>query len=128
MDNYLLILIVILGAAFIGCMYFLYRYRQLCNYVQGEKSKLDDEVRNLHESLSILQASEKKKDNLIAVLEQKNKDTCALLASNQSNIIDLKSADADKQRIIAEKQQRISELEAEVANKTDKINYSQQQI
>ena len=128
MDNYLLILIVILGAAFIGCMYFLYRYRQLCNYVQGEKSKLDDEVRNLHESLSILQASEKKKDNLIAVLEQKNKDTCALLASNQSNIIDLKSADADKQRIIAEKQRRISELEAEVANKTDKINHSQQQI
>lgn len=128
MDNYLLILIVILGAAFIGCMYFLYRYRQLYNYVQGEKSKLDDEVRNLHESLSFLQASEKKKDNLIAVLEQKNKDTCALLASNQSNIIDLKSADADKQRIIAEKQRRISELEAEVANKTDKINHSQQQI
>lgn len=128
MTNYLLISIVIFGATCIGCLYFLFRYRQLYNYVQGENHKLEDENRNLRSSFSRLQTSEKKKDNLIAVLEQKDKETCALLASNQSNIIELKSADADKQRVIDELRQRISELEAEATNKNDEINNSLQQV
>lgn len=128
MDNYLLILIAILGAAFIGCMYFLYRYRQSYNYVQGENQQLDDEIQNLRSSLTKSKESEKKKDNLVAVLEQKDKDTSESLASCQSRISELETASADKQRIIDEKQQYISELEAEVANKTNDINNSQQQI
>ena len=128
MDNYLLILIVILGAACIGCMNFLYRYRQSYNYVQGENQQLNDENQNLRSSLNKSQASEKKKDNLVAVLEQKDKETSESLASCQSRISELEMASADKQRIIDEKQQRISELETEVANKTDIINNSQQQI
>lgn len=128
MNNYLLIQIVILVAACIGCLYFLYRYKQLYNYVQSEKHKLDDEIRNLRGSLSRLQASEKKKDNMIAVLEQKDKETCALLLSNQSNIIELKRTNADKQRVINEIQGRIYELESETTNKTNEINKYQQQI
>lgn len=128
MVNYLLILIVILGAACIVCMYFLYRYRQSYNYVQGENQQLDDDNQNLRSSLAKSQASEKKKDNLVAFLEQKDKDTSESLASSQSRISELEAASADKQKIIVEKQQRISELETEVANKTDEINNSQQQI
>lgn len=128
MDNYLLILIVILGAACIGCMYFIYRYRQSYNYVQGENQQLDYENQNLRSSLTKSQASEKKKDNLVAVLEQKDKDTSESLASSQSRISELETASADKQRIIDENQQRISELETEVAYNTDKNNNSQQQI
>ncbi|MBO7557282.1 MAG: WG repeat-containing protein [Bacteroidaceae bacterium] len=70
----------------------------------------------------------KKKDNLIDVLEKKNKDTCALLTSNQSSIKELQSANADKQRVIDEMQKRISGLEADIANKTDKIFNSLQII
>lgn len=128
MENYLLILIVILGAACIVCMYFLYRYRQSYNYAQGENQQLDDENQDLRSSLAKSQASEKKKDNLVAFLEQKDKDTSESLASSQSRISELETASADKQKIIDEKQQRISELEAEIANKTDEINNSQQQI
>ena len=128
MDNSSLILIVILGAACIGCLYFLFRYKQSYNYVQGENHKLDDEVRNLRSSLTKLQASEKKKDNQIVVFEQKDKDTSELLESNQSRISELETASADKQRIIDEMQQRISKFEAEVTNKTVEINNSQQQI
>lgn len=128
MENYLLILIVILGVACIVCIYFLYRYRQSYNYVQGENQQLDDDNQNLRSSLVKSQASEKKKDNLVTFLEQKDKNTSESLASSQSRISELEMASADKQRIIDEKQQRISELEAEVANKADKINNSQQQI
>lgn len=128
MENYLLILIVIPSAACIVCMYFLYRYRQLYNYVQGENQQLDDEIQNLRSSLTKSKASEKKKDDLVAVLEQKDKDTFESLVSSQSKISELETASADKQRRIDEKQQRISELEAEIANKTDEINNSQLQI
>ena len=128
MEYYLLILIVILGIACFGSMYFLYRYRQLYNYVQGENHKLDDEVRNLHNSLSRLQVSENEKDNQIAILEQKDQDASETLESSQLRISELETENADKQRVIDEMQQRISESEAEAANKTVEINNSQQQI
>ena len=104
MGTYMLIVIAILGIACLGCVYFLYRYRQLYNEVKGENHILDEEVRNLHGSLSLLQAS------------------------NQSNIIELKRVNADKHRFIDEMHQRISELEADVANKEDEIKKSQKQI
>ena len=104
MGTYMLIVIAILGIACFGCVYFLYRYRQLYNEVKGENHILDEEVRNLHGSLSLLQAS------------------------NQSNIIELKRVNADKQRFIDEMHQHISELEVEVANKADGISNYQQQI
>ena len=131
MNNYLLILIVILGVACTGCVYLIYRYRQLCklyNNVQGGKHKLVDDIQNLQRSLFRMQASEKEKDNLISVLEQKDKYTYSLLTHYKSNIIELKSADANKQRIIDEMQQRISALETEITNKTENINDSLHQI
>ncbi len=100
MDNYLLILIVILGSACIGFLFFLYRYKHLYNHLQDVNHKLADEVRNLRGSLSEF----------------------------KSKITDLKSANSNKNREIGELHQRISELEADVANKEDEIKKSQQQI
>lgn len=100
MDNYLLILIVILGSACIGFLFFLYKYKHLYNYLQDVNHKLADEVRNLRGSLSEF----------------------------KSKITDLKSANSNKHREIGELHQRISELEADVANKEDEIKKSQQQI
>ena len=131
MNNYLLILIVILGVACTGCVYLIYRYRQLCklyNNVQGENHKFVDDIQNLQRSLFRIQASEKEKDNLIFILERKDKYTYSLLEDNKSNIIELKSENANKQRVIDEMQQRISALETEITNKTEEINDSQHQI
>lgn len=100
MDNYLLILIVILGSACIGFLFFLYRYKHLYNHLQDVNHNLADEVRNLRGSLSEF----------------------------KSKITDLKSANSNKHREIGELHQRISELEADVANKEDEIKKSQQQI
>lgn len=128
MADYLLITIVILGVTCIGCVYFLYRYMQLFNYLQGENQQLDDENRSLRNSLVKSQASEKQKDNLIAVLEQKDKNTSKLLASKQLKVSELEIACADKEKKLDEIQQSFSALETDVANRTDEIINSQQEI
>jgi len=119
MDIYLLIVIVVLGVICIGG-YLLYRYRQLYNHVQGENHMLNDEIRNLHESLNSQEISEKKKDDRMAKIESDIICKDSTISELQNRITDLEIDIANKDTIITDKQNRINDLKLE-ANATDNL-------
>ena len=118
METYVLTMMAIFGVAYLGCVYFIFRYRQLYNYVLDEKHKLDKEVRNLRGSLSLLQGSEKNKQRVIDDMQQRISELDAVVANKTDEInnshLQLSNLNSDiigKDKIIENNRQRILELE-----------------
>lgn len=118
METYMLIVIAILGIACLGCMYFLYRYRQLYCHAQDENRKLCDELQYSQGSLSKLQSANADKQREVDEMQQRISGLEAEVANktneiniSQQQISNLSSKIVEKDKIIETNRQRILDLE-----------------